>query len=554
MPAVEEYAQLAGRVYNRTTTNRVPLLKDWIEVNWYLDNFFGFSAGVYRKGSEVVISYTGTNEAQFIDFVTANAQLAGGLPTPQLSDAVRLYEQVKAANPGANITLTGHSLGAGLASLIATYFNRPAMIFDPAPFALSAISPLSLAQVSGTLSAMGVVDPDFDTYRNLLYNGGLNDEYQRRTRAIQGRYLVNEVLQFLRGALPTAVGALIPIPTGSTKLGAIDLHSIVLLSSFLNSESFTTVSRQMPGLLPAIFDKQLFATDPQASDKINLLDLMYQHQLGKPGLTPDGMLDRFGVDFQKLADLNLVPLDETLLNGVIAIGLQHYYQQETTQASIFTAMPGGIQFDLTNPLGDRDTALGDILGYQKLLPEIFARADRTIYTDTFENATDAIRPFIQEKRRWSINLGSNGITGQASEDTSDFVFGGAGADTFDAGGGDDLLFGGLGNDTLSGGAGDDKLFGSDGIDTLDGGAGDDRLSGGRDADILKGGDDKDLLVGGDGSDTLLDGGDGNDEIYGDGKAEDDKSFAGNDLLIGGKGNDKLFGGAGIDQQIGRAHV
>ena len=160
-----------------------------------------------------------------------------------------------------------------LASLIATYFNRPAMVFDPAPFAASAISQLSLAQVSGTLSDMGVFDSDFAAYRNLSTSGGILDEYQRRIKAVQGRYLVNEVLEPLRARLRTAAGALIPIPTGTTNLGAIDLHSIVLLSSFLSSASFTAVSTQMPSLLPAVFDKQLFAT-PARSRKVAIIAAM----------------------------------------------------------------------------------------------------------------------------------------------------------------------------------------------------------------------------------------------------------------------------------------
>jgi putative lipase involved disintegration of autophagic bodies len=36
-----------------------------------------------------------------------------------------LYEEIRDQNPEADISFTGHSLGGGLASLMAVYFNRP---------------------------------------------------------------------------------------------------------------------------------------------------------------------------------------------------------------------------------------------------------------------------------------------------------------------------------------------------------------------------------------------------------------------------------------------
>ena len=42
-----EYAQLSGRVYNRTDENRLPVPDDWSEMTWRSDDpITGFSAGV----------------------------------------------------------------------------------------------------------------------------------------------------------------------------------------------------------------------------------------------------------------------------------------------------------------------------------------------------------------------------------------------------------------------------------------------------------------------------------------------------------------------------
>lgn len=75
----------------------------------------GFEAVSFVKGSEIVISFAGTNFELAADWTQANVPLAFGLLGTQLIDAAKYYLEIKAQNPNANITLTGHSLGGGLA-------------------------------------------------------------------------------------------------------------------------------------------------------------------------------------------------------------------------------------------------------------------------------------------------------------------------------------------------------------------------------------------------------------------------------------------------------
>lgn len=129
-----EYALMAGRVYQstRATINWLPDLQSrgWAE-------FFpvppeqssGFEAYSFSKGNEIVISYAGTGSN--VDW-WANAGGFFGVTTEQLRQAADYYLQVKADNPGATISLTGHSLGGGLASLMATFFDKSAVTFDQA--------------------------------------------------------------------------------------------------------------------------------------------------------------------------------------------------------------------------------------------------------------------------------------------------------------------------------------------------------------------------------------------------------------------------------------
>jgi len=154
MASIDEYAQLSSRVYSAVfDSNRTPVSLGWEQLYWQADTTMGFSAGAYRKGNEIVISYTGTNQDKLTDFGLANIPLALGLPSPQLVEAISFYEKIKSsyANSDTKITFTGHSLGGGLASLMAVFFNKPATIFDPAPFQPSAISLSVLASVQTTL-------------------------------------------------------------------------------------------------------------------------------------------------------------------------------------------------------------------------------------------------------------------------------------------------------------------------------------------------------------------------------------------------------------------
>ena len=122
----KEYAQLAARVYATTDTNVLEIPSGWSIVGTLMkDQSDGFSAGVFKKGNDIVIAYTGTNADKLTDMQAANAPAALGFYSTQVLKAMKLYIETKIANPTANITFTGHSLGGGLASLMAVYFGAP---------------------------------------------------------------------------------------------------------------------------------------------------------------------------------------------------------------------------------------------------------------------------------------------------------------------------------------------------------------------------------------------------------------------------------------------
>jgi hypothetical protein len=150
-----EYALMAAGSYDdvrRKDFNRSPIPPDWAELTQYARSgsgpnagagLGGFSAKVYKSSSgEIVISYSGTefnigSAGMNADFFSGNVPLSKGIYGQQAYEAAKLYQQVKAGE-GGNISFTGHSLGGGLASVMAVWFDRPAYVFAAAPFQSSA--------------------------------------------------------------------------------------------------------------------------------------------------------------------------------------------------------------------------------------------------------------------------------------------------------------------------------------------------------------------------------------------------------------------------------
>ncbi|NBB59860.1 hypothetical protein GVN18_11305 [Pseudomonas sp. ODNR1LW] len=128
------------------------------------ENSASFHAEVWRLGGEIFIVYEGTdNPAGDFDNLTLNGILTGDLlngwtigggyaPASQAQYAIDVYEAVAKRDAGASsnytifdgalsgITLTGHSLGGGLAGFVAALSGNQAVLFDHMPFGLAAIA------------------------------------------------------------------------------------------------------------------------------------------------------------------------------------------------------------------------------------------------------------------------------------------------------------------------------------------------------------------------------------------------------------------------------
>ncbi len=143
MTSLVDFALLAGDSYydTRADINRFPLPDGWSLYSRLPENkSSGFEASAYKCEGKIVISYAGTYPGDIFGDLVTDLALAAGVLAKQLCEAAEYYLQVKALNRDASITLTGHSLGGGLASLIAVFFGESATTFDQAPFLRSALT------------------------------------------------------------------------------------------------------------------------------------------------------------------------------------------------------------------------------------------------------------------------------------------------------------------------------------------------------------------------------------------------------------------------------
>ena len=245
MATVFDYAALSTLVYNdvRGVDNRLTVPKGWTEI--LSDSNLGFSAAAYRNTAtgEIVIAYKGT------DTLVKNAAVdwfAGNIPTgllgigsTQLLDAALFYQAVKTANPNANITFTGHSLGGGLASLMSVYFDKPATTFAEAPFLLTAVNPVVTGLLGASLALNEIIDSDFAGFAANPLAIGL------RSSNVHGYYVSGEILNYLRNPLTAICGQDSAITVGGVSLlpgsavsNAITLHSMNLTASLLIRRPF----------------------------------------------------------------------------------------------------------------------------------------------------------------------------------------------------------------------------------------------------------------------------------------------------------------------------
>ena len=522
MTTTIEYALLAGDSYydTRTDKNRFSLPQNWSVLSRApSDATTGFEASVFQNGTEIVISFAGTyanpNSLSTNPDMQADLAMGLGMWSAQLGQAADYYLPIK-NNPlyqGAHITLTGHSLGGGLAALIAVFFGETAVTFDQAPFAETA---KFQAQ-----ALMNYLTSEVDTQGHRVYTdtqlSGLTSYIQQQQAnitlltPIPNSNLVTNISvegQLLSGfpySLVNTIGSDQQPPLASSHAGVAgeDLHSQALLIAFLQSqqtataytagnvqETLSNVTYPLTDLLKMIFDKNLFAYETDDPDNRNFIDHVVRHEFGNaPGVTTaDTMVTRFTADLWKLAQEGGLTLNDdagwanlhNISNALIAFAMQFYYEDSANATDknkqLFTDMSAagegsnGIRFDMHDVSKDVAGAMDSIdpnvkvdltkaKGYQYFLTYI----DTSLLLSSEERAL--IKSMLPYMRDWYIQAGTGGMNATDTLNRGAFILGGSGQDILTGGAKADLLVGNAGDDILTGGGGSDVLIGGSGVDT-----------------------------------------------------------------------------------------
>lgn len=519
MATIIDYALMAGASYidTRLPINRFPIPTGWNLVSRNpQDNTSGFEAATFGNSTtiatstDIVISYAGTYDIPSNPLTNpdmlADAGLGFGTGSVQLLQAADYYLQVKASAPaGAHITLTGHSLGGGLAALIGVFFGETAVTFDQAPFAQTALfqAQLLLNYLSAETTGSGAplyTAVQLKGLTNFIQqqqaNGGLPNSGLVTNINVQGEFLSGVPWNIADriGATVEDIGNTAPGVAGT------ELHSIALLTAFLQSQQTATagqtlndVTAKLPDLLAMLFDDKLFASRTDTGVE-NLLERLVKHEAGVRDpvtgvntLPADQMVDHFTADLWKLAQGGGMTLKDGNSNStwvsraLSAFAMQKYYEETQGSAGykkeLFTDLAteggsGGIRFDMADVSEKFAAALSrnerlnltDAKGFDLYLKYFFDN-NLDINDVNFTAAEDQlVLSQLPSMRDWYVQAGTGGMSAADTLNRGDFMLGGTGADSLGGGDKSDLLVGNAGADTLKGGKGNDTLIGGTGFD------------------------------------------------------------------------------------------
>ncbi|MDO4248224.1 MAG: calcium-binding protein, partial [Neisseria sp.] len=511
MLTVNEYAQLSARTYDRTRINKITLPQDITEVHWQDDDpETGFSAGVYKKGNQVVIAFTGTNEQLIKDFAVANVPAGLGLSSAQITRSAELVLETISKYPDAELSFTGHSLGGGLASLMAVFFDKKATVFDHAPFKATALSHEAIMVLHIYLKLNNYRNQAFDDYVDPFLTS-----YETRKQNVTAWHVGGEMLQVLREIY-------LPIPNFGAITGkdqeyeisvgrdflydiewqelkdlsfgemydklkssagkAVNLHSMVLLLGLLSSESFRQSVAELPDSLEVMFDTELYAVEsPEYSDNEDIWARLVKQQLGgieRQFGDPEGsgrvitaqpILDAMARAFEQLA--TVLPANGLARQAVIAqLAEWFYYQADGYQYQgrpfFATSAPEVLQYTLAAGEdyggGVNTRSNGGLVSKNLSSKYTLPWLQDVLVANGVQPQTVASGHFQQ----WNVAGGQQAVSMSAvNEQLSQFMLGSGGNDMLRGGNQDDLLLGGDGDDILAGSSGHNVLVGGKGADT-----------------------------------------------------------------------------------------
>jgi len=488
-------------------------------------NAAGFGAIVYQRGSEIVIAFRGTDD--FLDDpATGWGTGAGAATSTQALLAVEFYQTViNSIGVGADVTITGHSMGGGLAGYVAGLYGRNAIIFDNMDYDTAVLALYSsITQyhlwVEG-VAADGEASPYFESL--MLYG----QYYSNLSQSIYGNgpisppnlgnivatHIDGEAVELLRSNASDELSLGDGVP-----LSPIDRHMLDLLiirrAMSVEQDLDPEIAAVGKYIFPALFDDTIAETlsfdDPSKMRTSIALSI---------GTGPEALLS-FKEDASHIGNASAAGL------GGGADAGNDYSAGMLTQLARVSAQYSGYVAKFIDATGN-GSLLAGILSYDPShgvvhidysphrwselgaspirLVGLDEMIDLAVHTDLGFAVVDDFGAHLN-RYLWAESTGEIWTTTVVAD------FSGSEVKLDEAVGGIQALFGSQAADVLVGSEGDDVIFVgraevTDAIfdshpDYASGGAGFDLLVGNVGSDILIGGEDGDYLIGAAGNDIM----------------------------------------------------
>lgn len=481
----------------------------WTRID-FTDRSSGLFAAAYQKGNQIVIAFRGWDQLDPRDAPDI-VRAYKGIPFEQIGDAQDFVDRVLANHAGAQVSLTGHSLGGALAAIMAVRNGLKAETFA------------AIESVGAAFNSMHGYETLFWDIPDAAQNADISKAALRNYGDVVNRLIFGEIATYNDETSPF-----------TEQIGVDRLYGTLIQNGILSDDSlfgrysnptgkaFTTI---VPSHVTGAPYSESFST---ALHSLGFHALQIVFNAGMNALWPALPRLAFQLTNDRLArDADGGGGYRMTFDGLDKIMLDHLNAPapETTVAEAMIADwqelagAGAASVALSNP--DINTALLQLsieYGASQSLGDDSPGAANGI----LELVGDYLRAGLDGSSDWRTGNQPEGahlirdyagfLLGRAAElagkqiDRAAFLFAEAkdGGNTLlasDTGLGD-LIFAGAGKDQIAGAAGGDVMFGLAGGDILRGGAGNDLLNGGNGADTITGHAGADIINGGNGTDSL----------------------------------------------------
>ncbi len=529
-----------------------------------LDDDIGFYALAYSYDGGTIISFRGTNDVNgAFDILSGTPDTTNGWPlgkgfyaSAQGEMAVEFYRTVAESFelPGseniyldANISLTGHSLGGGLAGYIGSLYDQDARLFDSMAFTDAAentydkaveyqgyitedrVYKTTIATTEMSSATMYLTEEQcYEYLSNSFYTVLAVEDIRNSTPikiygeesmrdlddvGISGYHIGGEFLGLTPWGAEPPINVPVDIGDGSA-LGAVDLHSqatlVIGLYARTEIEAQTNWKQVSSHMWESLYDND-FAQSIGMGRVTGTLAADHKYADILRGVIAYSAIDEGTPVFGDTGIRALYDDANDLGAALTVAGAGHVIETFATDISkVFVQFAGQLALAKVER-GDHSEALAGVLKY----------GNNMLMIDLADARWDAIMPDSSVSPQSQIVTTLLTSTGayQDFRNLMELVWGDRDVNTIDR-----VVFGLSENGHF---IIPDKATSTDKVTLFFGGGTDDAVTGDS---------GNSLLYGGDGADNLH-GGDGNNILHGG---------AGNDVLFGGTGDNLLYGGAGVD--------